>query len=378
MNPRIAALAGVLLGSAVALGNPGPATAKALKAAHYLSPKHPIGIGYQIFADELKKDTNGKLTVRIFAAESLLGAKAISDGVRDDVADLGTDTMTYTPSYYPHGVLLNDMAMLGENDMAATFAIDELYLLNCKPCLAEFEKQNQVFTSVVSTSPYVIIAKNDLNSLEKMKGKKLRAGGSLWDRFAISAGATGLNIPTSEMYEALSRGILDGAMYAVGGLKTHGLADVAHQVIMLKLGSYRPNSMFTFNRDVWNKMTPAEREAVFKAVSVAVVRTINEYHKGDEEGRALGKEKGVAIVEPDPGLVKARDQFVENDLPDVIKNAKEKLGLDDAEAFVNQYRTLYAKYEKLVAPIRNDPDKLSALLYSEVFAKADPAKYEVK
>src|SRR3546814_12360090 len=101
---------------------------------------------------------------------------------------------------------------------------------------------------------------------------KLRAGGSLWDRFATFVGATGVNVPSSEMYEALSRGILDAAMYAVGGLKTHGLADVAKQVVMLNLGSFRDGNLYSFNRDTWTKLTTAQRDAVFKAIPVAQVR----------------------------------------------------------------------------------------------------------
>lgn len=362
----------------MAVGTTSGASALTLKAVHYLSPTHPIGVGYQTFADELKKNTNGEIKVRIFPGESLLGAKAISDGLRDKVADVGFDTMTYTPSYYPHGILLNDLSMVGKDDMAAAFAITELYMMHCEPCRAEFAKQNQVFTSAVSTAPYVLIAAVDLNSPEKIKGKTLRAGGSLWDRFAEFVGATGVNMPSSEMYESLSRGILSGAMYAVGGLKTHGLADVAKQVVMLNLGSFRAGNLYAFNRDVWSKLTPEQRTAVFKAISVAVVRTVNEYHKGDKEALEIAKQKKIPILDPDPGLAKLREQFVEKDLPNVIANAQKTLGVSDAKAFVEKYKELYAKYEKLVKPIESDPAKLSDLLYQEVYAKLDPAKYGVK
>src|SRR3546814_13372749 len=96
------------------LGMASGASALTLKAVHYLSPKHPIGVGYETFAEELKKNTDGEIKVRIFPAESLLAAKAISDGVRDQVADIGWNTFTYTPSYNPHGILLNDLAMRSE------------------------------------------------------------------------------------------------------------------------------------------------------------------------------------------------------------------------------------------------------------------------
>lgn len=363
---------------AIAIGTTSGAFAVTLKAAHYLSPKHPVGVGYEVFAAELKKNTNGDVTLRIFPGESLLGAKAISDGVRDGVADIGFDTLTYTPAYYPHGILLNDLAMVGENDMAAAMAITELFTMHCIPCREEFEKQNQIFTGGMSTAPYVLVAKGDLNSAEKIKGKKLRAGGSLWDRFAKSVGATGVNVPSSEMYETLSRGIIDAAIYAVGGLKTHGLADAATQVVTLNLGSFRAGNLYAFNRDSWTKLTTEQRAAVFKALPVAIVRTVNEYHLGDKEALQLAKQKNIPVVEPDAGLTKARKDFVENDLPGIVENAKTKLKVNDAQEFVTKYKELLAKYDKLVAPIEGDPAKLSDMFYKEVYAKLDPAKFGVK
>ncbi len=368
----------LLVGTLLAMSPVPEVAARTLKAAHYLSPRHPVGLGYQTFADELKRNTNGDLTVRIFAGESLLGAKAISDGVRDGVADIGFDTLTYTPAYYPHGMLMNDLAMVGENDMAAAFAITELFALECPACLTEFERQNQVYVSGVSTGPYVLIGKGDMNSPEALRGKALRAGGPLWDRFARFAGATGVNIPTSEMYEGLSRGILNGAIYAVGGLKSHGLADVATQVVMLPLGSFRSGNLYSFNRDVWSSLTPEQRKAVFQAASAALVRTVNAYHAVDDEGVALGKEKGIEILEPSPGLQKLRREFVEQDLLEVVANAKKSLGIADAAKFVADFQRLYAKYLPLVEPIQDDPAKLADLLYNQVYAKLDPATYGVK
>src|SRR3546814_14784188 len=102
--------------------------------------------------------------------------------------------------------------MVGESDMAASFAISELFMLHCEPCLAEFEKQNQVFTGGVSTAPYVLVATRDINSPEKIKGMQLRAAGPLWDRFATFVGATGANVPSSQLSAARSRATPDPAM----------------------------------------------------------------------------------------------------------------------------------------------------------------------
>lgn len=70
--------------------------------------------------------------------------------------------------------------------------------------------------------------------------------------------------------------------------------------------------------------------------------------------------------------MKAKAAFVEHDQPFVIKNAKEKLGIADPTAFIDKYRELLGKYEKLVTPLEGDTEKLATLLYDEVFAKLGP------
>ena len=61
-----------------------------------------------------------------------------------------------------------------------------------------------------------------------------------------------------------------------------------------------------------------------------------------------------------------------------IKNAKEKLKLDDAAEFVATFRKLYDKYEKMVKPLGRDEGKLAELMYSEIYAKIDPTTYGMK
>ncbi|MGE3914747.1 MAG: C4-dicarboxylate TRAP transporter substrate-binding protein [Hyphomicrobiaceae bacterium] len=376
MKRTTAVLTAALIGLAGAAGP--AAAAKSLKAAFYVPPKHPIGQGYQVLADEVKKETKGSVTIRLFGGESLLGAKAIADGVRDQVADMGQVVYTYTPSYFPHGILVNDMALVGENDMAAMMALTELYLTQCAGCLAELGKQGQIPMTALSTPPYVVIATGDFNSPEKMRLKKLRAGGALWDRFSKAIGAVAVNMPTSGMYEGMSRGTLDGALYAVGGLKTHGLGDVAKQVVMLNSGSFRAGAMYTMNIATWKSLTVDERKAFLKATPKAAVHASVAYAKGEEEGVEVAKAKNIPIVEPHPELLKMRNEFVENDLKQTVKHAEEKLGLSDASEFVANYRKLYDKYEKLVKPLGNDEAKLSEVMYTEIFAKLDPATFGMK
>ena len=188
-------------------------------------------------------------------------------------------------------------------------------MLRCPACLAEFSKQGQIPLSAISIPAYVVIANGDFNSLEKIKLKKLRAAGSLWDRFCRSVGAIAVNMPTAGMYEAMSRGTLDGALYSVGGLKTHGLGDIAKQVIMLNTGSFRAGAVFSMSKATWKSLTPDAAHVADQGCAPAPsVRATIAFLKGDEDGLEIAKAKKIPVVQPEPALLKARNDFVENDL----------------------------------------------------------------
>ncbi|MEQ9124209.1 MAG: hypothetical protein RIM80_16790, partial [Alphaproteobacteria bacterium] len=238
-------------------------------------------------------------------------------------------------------------------------------------------KQNQIMMTGFSTPQYVLVGKGAMNTLESIKGKKLRAGGPLWARFADSVGAIAVNIPSSEIYEGLSRGIIDAAMYARGGLKTHGLADVADTVSEVPLGSFRAQNYFAYNIDSWTKLTPDQRVVVFKGISAALIANLSSYAAGEREGVELGKEKGIKFLQPDDGMNKALEAFIEADGAKTIETWKEK-GIANAAEIVAKYKELYRKYEPMVQPIMNDDAALTELLFANVYGKLDPKTFGVK
>lgn len=349
----------------------GSALAKTeIKGATYLPPTHPLGEGYEVFKKVVEKESDGDIRVRLFQGGALLPAKAISDGLRDRVADVGSVVVTYTPSYFPRGLLIGDLALVGPNDTAAAFALTELVLMHCPGCQADARAQNQIAFSMTSTPQYVLVGKGPMNTLETIKGKKLRAGGPLWARFAEALGATSVNVPSSEIYEGLSRGILDAAIYARGGLKTHGLADVADTVSEVPFGSFRAFPYFSYNISSWRSLTPAERTVVLKGVATGTVANRIAYDQGEIEGVELGKEEGVKFLQPDAELMEAVNAFIEKDLAVTIERWTNK-GVPEAAEIVATYKELYKKYEPLVTPISNDRDKLTALLWDKVYSKID-------
>ena len=97
---------------------------------------------------------------------------------------------------------------------------------------------------------------------------------------------------------------------------------------------------------------------------------------GDAKGVAAAREKGIPLLDAAEELRAANAAFVEQDLRLIEAEMSEKYGVADAGAKIETAKKLIAKWQKLTAGIDpTDRDALSALYWSEVYGKLDPATY---
>ncbi len=367
----------MLTAAAMMAAVPAALADKQLKASNWLPPKFPNSVGMKAFIDEIEKSTNGSVKFRLFTGGALFSAKATLDGIKTASADVGHIVYTYFPAEFPTAQLVSDLSMVGTEPQAASAALTELRMLHCEPCQAEEKAQNLVYLGSYSTTPYVMHSKFEIRSAADLEGKKQRSGGPLWDRWTTFVGGVPVNTPSSEMYEALERGQIDVAIYAAGGLKTHGLGDVAKYVTLLPLGGFRAATVFAFNRDTWKGLTVDERKAALAAAPLGLVVTNVEYQKGDQEGLKVAEANNINVVQPSDALKKTLEEFIQKDLAFTVENAKAEYKIEDPQAIIDKYQELYAKYERLLEGKTDDQEAMVKVFHEEIFAKVDPATYGV-
>lgn len=163
--------------------------------------------------------TDKKLSVKVYEL-SLLNHSEMSSGIGEGIADIGYLLTAYSPSDYPYSNMGADMSMKmaldtaasGKEGLAYSGAMLEYIMLNCKECLDEFKKNNQVYTSVVSTPAYGLFCNTPIEKIEDIKGKRVRISGAAWARWARNFGASPVAMPIGEVYEGLSQGVIDCTM----------------------------------------------------------------------------------------------------------------------------------------------------------------------
>lgn len=357
----------------------GPALAeREAKLNIFLAPNHvAVAQGAKAFIETLQTESDGALSVRLFAGGALLGGKATLDGLKSGIADIGLLIMTYFPAELPHAQFVNDLnLMAGQYDpMVTTAAVNELIMLDCAKCLADYKAQGVVFTGNYVTPPFVIISRDKVEALDDATSKRVRAPGSTYVRWAKHVGAVPVNISGADMYEGLSRGTLDMTLQTVSALRGYSLWDVAREVTLLPLGGYLVAAEFSVSGDFWGELSEPERRAVLDAAAAGLVATVSGYAQEDAEVRALAAEKGVTISDPSAELTQSLAAFTESNREEIVTAAQSTHGIDDAEALIARFGELLEKWDGLIDTRTQSQAEIADLLRAEIYDRLDVSRY---
>ena len=278
----------------------------------------------------------------------------------------------------PYAQLVADLALLGEDHYAMAGATSEFVMLHCQPCKDEFAKNGMVALSGISTAPYVLLTTQPIVTIEDMQGVKLRTGGSVWDRWATRLGAEPVNVPTSEMYDTMSHGVVTAAVQPVGALKGHSLIEVAKHLTELPLGTYHSGSIFAASPTFWASLSPEQREQFAKNLPDALAQTEVYYETDDLDVLKEAGDLGLEVHEPSPEFLQDLIDFRTADLEEIARISREERGIEDPEPLIASYRELIVKWHGLVQPlqpIRDNHQPYADLLRQEIYSKIDFATY---
>ena len=373
---RIACAA--VIGGIAAVGlSGGPAqAAKTLKYTSFLPPKQAINVGgADRLIEVVEKKTNGSVRFETFYGGSLLGARNTATGLRDGVADGGVVAWNYTPAEFPHIAIAGDLSMLANNGLEMSAAMTEYTLLHCPGCLDDMKKMKLVQLATGSNSSYKLLSRTPIRSVEDLKGKKMRAAGGAFVRWAGHVGGTAVNVPSSDIFSGLNTGNLDLAILNVTGMQSYDLWDVVKHITLLDLGTFNTVGVAVLNADVWKGLTTAERQAFIDGAAEGVINMTAVYLAQDNEVLEKARAQGVNVYQPSAELKAQRDAFLDQDLPEVRDIAVKAHKVADPDPYIQAFRELVKKWTKLYEGKENDPDAMVALLKKEVYSKVDPATF---
>ena len=209
-------------------------------------------------AKELKEKTDGRLILEPYPANALVPAKEIFASVKRGMIQGGT----LSPGYVRNEIDIAGVAA------GLPFAFKDVYELayfhkweGFEQMLRDAAAEHGIFWATDKVYPTELVLKKPVDSLEDFKGLKLRSSGVL-QQFLTKLGAAASYLPGSEVYPALSSGVVDGAHWgAAQGAYSMKLYDVCKYHLKPGL-NIAATDVWVFNQKAIDKL-PADMQRIF-------------------------------------------------------------------------------------------------------------------
>lgn len=176
--------------------------------------------------------------------------------VQNGVADVTWVLPGYTAGQFPE-MSLFELPFLFRNANEASVVGWKLFE---KGLLTGFDGVHLVgFFTTESNALYMA---KGIDSLDSLKGLKVRSVGPVHARFLEAFGASAQTLSSAEMNEALNRGTIDGVIQGWTGLKTFKTLPLIGQAYDVPVGTIP--FLLLMNKAKWDKLPPAVQASIMK------------------------------------------------------------------------------------------------------------------
>lgn len=379
MGTTIRVCCGAILAAAAVLPGLSGLAQTSFIANSFYNAEHPLSKwGYVDWAKIVEEKSGGDLMPEVYTGTVLLAPRANLQGIRDNVVQTAHHAAVYTPSELPVANAVQELGFNYSDPLVAIFAVADFSTHN-QTQLDEWKDSGVVYLGAYATPPYLLFCREPVRNLDELKGKRIRTAGSTVSLWVEQAGGIPVNVPSSEMYTGLERGTLDCASNAGNDLIDRSLWEVAEHTTTLPTGMYWSGPHWGYNPDFWAGLSDQQRQTLMESTALAMARMAVNYIDRAESALQEAEEKGNTIYEPEQDLMDSVKSYREKALEQVYQTAKDKYGLENAEAVIDDFRATWNKWEKLLADAdRSDPQALADLAMQEIYGDLDPATYGMK
>lgn len=260
------------------------------KAVCFLPVNHPLAAMIPTYIEMVKEKTKGEILIDLLGGPEVIPAfeqvKALQRGKAIGL------TFTVASRYE---------AIVPE---AATTSLSKLLPWEERKSgyydllVESHKKANLMYLGRWLYGPFYIWTKKPVSKPEDLQGLRIRTG-ALYDRFMKRLGIVPISIAPGEVYVALERGIADGFGWPIMGARKDGWTTKVKYLIGHSF--YNQNAVILVNREDWDKLKPAQQQAIKEASTDFERAMVDHFMKEiDKELKILKEEEGVKIVEFSP------------------------------------------------------------------------------
>lgn len=235
-----------------------------LKVAHFLPPGSTAHAKFITpWCDKVNQESAGQLKCQIYPAMQLGGTPPqLIDQVRDGIADIVWTLPGYSAGRFP-AVEVFELPFMTKTAEGSSRALWEYVRAN-KLDQSEFKDVHPILFHVHDEGQLHLI-KGPIKQMADFKGLKLRAPTRQTNKFLATLGATPVGMPVPQVSDALSKGVIDGAMLpweVVPSVKVQELVKYHSEGDPKARAIYTTAFIFAMNKAKYNGLTPELKKVI--------------------------------------------------------------------------------------------------------------------
>jgi TRAP-type transport system periplasmic protein len=286
-----------LAAGGTALG-PTPAGAQAKPVVWNLptvaAPSYFHTVNYNALAARVKEKSGGRMEIRVHPASSLYPSAELIPAVLDGRTELGTVLASYLTD------VLLEIGPLELPFMTGSVEEHKKAALQLRPFYTErFARQGLKLLSIHAWPSQQIFSTVPIRSVADWKGKKIRVYGADSANIARLLGAAPVNINFGEVYSALEKRTVDGAMTSATNAEPMKFFEVAKYLDYWYLAGAAMEWLVA-NQKAWDALPRDLQQVVLDALKETNLeeKEWQDAIAADERARKRLPELGMTVVDP--------------------------------------------------------------------------------
>ncbi len=245
------------------------------------------------WAESVAEMSEGRISVEMLPVESIVAHNETQDAIAAGILDGHiTDTSYFSGKDPAFGLIANPVGawsdpqqMFDFMDNGGSELMNELV-----------EPYGLHFIGATTPGLEAFVSKVPLEGVDDLKGLKMRAPEGLVQQVFAAAGAAPVNLPGSEVFTSLDKGVIDAADYTVFSTnQAQGMHDVATHPVYPGFHSM-PLVEVSMNLEKWNALPDDLKQVMEESVAAFAQKQVSTLNEADEAAVLEAKEGGEVTV----------------------------------------------------------------------------------
>ena len=327
------------------------------------------------YAKRVADKSGGATAFDVHSGGVLLPARSALSGITNGVAQYGHVTGAYVPADLRYDNVLNDLAFVADDPLAAAIAVTEVKLTN-DLLQKEYKDNKVVFGSSYSMTNYYVICRDEVTTPDALKSKRVRTGSTAQIQWTQYMDAVPVSAPATEIYTGLQRGNIDCALGDASFLTTSfKLQEVAKNATLVSVGTHTSGGEF-FGQKFWKERSADERKLLLSELAYAIAELQVEWDKEAKDALEEAKTNGVKLHQPSAELQDAVTKFQADYVKTLAAASMESRKVKDPSPIIDHYLEAEKKWKDLLKNVdRTDKAALAKLIQAELYEGLDYQTY---